>query len=564
MLYELHLNNIAVIKKADVELSSGFNVMTGQTGAGKSVIIGAIDMLLGNKVDSSVIRTGEDTACVTALFGGLSTSHKALLEGEGFSVDDDGQLLISRSISREARPVVKINGKTATATILKSLVPQLLNIHGQKDTQALLDASKHLDFLDRYADTIEILEKYKEKYSLLCEAKRKLYDIKSEAKDADERNELLKMQLDEIKAARLKDGEEEKLLEQRNKLRSSELIAKQTAFAYRALKGGEKGNILALLEKTHSAVASLSGVLPETEELATRIENCRYELEDVAETVYSLSDIGEGDPTERLNRIEARLDKIEKIKKRFGPEVTDVIKKAQELAEKLDLIENYELVISEAEKKADALYSETVAAGRALSKARKESAEKLDASVAELLGYLDMPKVKFASVFEEIEPTANGIDSMQFCISANPGEPMLPLAKIASGGEASRVMLALKCAIADNDGIQTMVFDEIDTGVSGRTARKMGLLLSELSKKIQILTVTHSAQIASLADTHFSIMKKENDGRSETDVTLLDGNGRIEEIARILGGINLTDLQRDAARQLMMRDTDEFDIPLSL
>jgi DNA repair protein RecN (Recombination protein N) len=558
LLYDLHLSNIAVVKEAEIELSSGFNVMTGQTGAGKSVIIGAIELLLGNKADPAIIRSGEDTASVSALFGALSDEHIALIESEGYAPDDDGMILISRTVSSSARPCVRINGRTATAANLKNLVPQLLNVHGQRDTQVLLNSAKHLSFLDRYADTSELYSEYSEKYSAYTEAKCALEKIHADAADADERRELIKLRLDEIISAKLKEGEEERLLEERTKLRSSELIAKQAGFAYRALKGGEKGNIISLLDKTQSAVSSLAAALPQTAELASRLEACRYELDDIAETIYDMQDMGEGDPTERLNRVESRLDKIEKIKNRYGPSVRDVLKKASELKAKIDLIENLDIEISKAEKRLDGCYQAVRDAGRELSRARRRGAETLDSAVAKLLSYLDMPKVRFKSVFEECEPSKSGTDSMQFCISANPGEPLTPLSKTASGGEVSRVMLALKCVLADSDGVSTMIFDEIDTGVSGGTARKIGLLLAELSRKIQIIAVTHSAQIASLADTHFSICKNERDGRNETDVSALDQNARVEEIARILGGINVTELQRDAARQLMCRDDGEM------
>ncbi len=557
MLYELHLNHIAVVKEAEIEPSCSFNVMTGQTGAGKSVIIGSIELLLGNKADPSIIRSGQSTATVTALFGGLSEAARNACTDAGYEPDSDGLLLISRTVSAEGRPNIKINGRTATASVLRQIVPMLLNIHGQRDTQALLDQSKHLAFLDRYADTSDALTAYGEAYGEMCEYRRELERIKNDARDIAERRDLFKMQLDEISAVKLKEGEEEKLLAERNKLRSSELIQKQAGFAYRALKGGEKGNVILLLEKTQSALESLSEALPQTDELAKRVESCRYEIEDIAESIYDISDIGEGDPTERLNRVESRLDRIERIKRKYGPEISDVLRRESQIKEKLDLFDNTEAAISDAERKVAEGYAKTLEAGKTLSKLRRAGAQRLDSAVASLLAYLDMPKVRFESCFEDSEPGKNGIDTMQFCIAANPGEPMTPLAKTASGGETSRVMLALKCVLADSDGISTMIFDEIDSGVSGGTARKIGLLLSELSKKIQIIAVTHSAQIASLADTQFAIIKNEVDGRSESSVTRLDEEGRVEEIARILGGIHVTELQRDAARQLMRREDAE-------
>lgn len=543
-----------------MEFSSGFTALTGQTGAGKSVMISAVELLLGKKADNAMIRTGEDSATIIALFGDLSPEASAACTEQGFAPDEDGMLLVSRTISLEGRSGIRINGRTATTGVLKNLMPKLLNIHGQRDTQALLDPEKHLSFLDRYCDDGEAKAAYSVEYTALRELCREKDKITRDADEAKRNAALLRAQAEEIFDARLKPDEEEKLLEERRKLQSAELIGKQTSYAYRALRGGEKGNICMLLERSQTALESLSDALPQAADLARRMEACRYELEDVADLVYDLGNIGEGDPTERLNRVETRLDQIEKLKKRYGPEIKDVLAYGQTVKEKLDRAENLDIVLTELDRKIREQKERTETAGKKLSVLRRSGAAKMEKAVAKLLAYLDMPRVEFAAVFHDCEPGADGIETMQFCVRTNPGDPLTELAKTASGGETSRIMLALKCVLADRDGVQTLIFDEIDTGVSGGTSRKIGILLSQLSRSVQILAVTHSAQIASAADSQFSIVKSEKDGRSETRVYRLDLPGRVEEIARILGGIEVTDLQREAARQLLVRETLPEDI----
>lgn len=557
MLNSLHIENIAVIKSVDIDFSNGFSALTGETGAGKSIIIDSINLLLGKKAEKELIRKGESSAMVSGLFSDLSDSAKNVFSESGVGLDDEGNILVQRSISQDGRSQIKINGRTVSLAVLKSIAPMLVNIHGQSDTHSLTDSANHINILDMISKNSELLSAYQEVYSEYEAAKREIKSIREREQEIARYTEILEYQINDIDSMELHDGEEEELIDKKLKIKNSERISKQSGFAYKALRGSEKGSISYLLERSATALSSISDVMPEFEEYAEKLRDFRYQIDDIAEEVYATLDTDDEDPTEKLNKIESRLDKISKLKRKYGLTVSDILTFREKAFLELEKLKNSESIIKELELKEKEAYKSALKIASEIHNRRIEGAKLLEESVCETLEFLDMPKVVFIVSVKEIynagEKTLNasGYDSVEFLISANRGLDPKPLAKIASGGELARIMLALKSVIADKDGVMTIVFDEIDAGVSGKTARKIGIKMLSLAKTAQIFCVTHSAQIASLADDHYLINKNEVNGFTETTVELLDYNGRIKELSRILGGINVTDAQREAAVDML-------------
>ena len=455
---------------------------------------------------------------------------------------------------------MKINGKSATASISRSIVGTLLDFHGQHDNVTLLDRKTHLRMLDEYADARAELSLYREKYSLFVEARRKLSSHLEQSKDKERELDFLRAQIKEIEAAKLKEGEEEKLEAEHTRLANIEKIRKQTTFAYRALLGGEKGNACMLIDKSAVALSTISDAIPELEELSERLKAVYYELADIAESVDALADTGSEDPTIALDRIEAKLDTIRKLKKKYGSEVAEILSYLSEIKEKANSYENSEQIETELKKEYKNALRELESAALALSEKRQAAAITLSDGVLGVLRYLDMPKVTFkvsVQVKEEkskdAKYTPDGADDVVFLLSMSSGEPLLELSN-ASGGEIARVMLALKSVLSEKCGSQTVIYDEIDAGVSGKTARKIGIKLKESARDTQVICVTHSAQIASLADVHYKIVKTAEAGRLESSITALDKDGRVDELSRILGGINVTEAQRQAALDMLEGD----------
>lgn len=553
MLTSLQIKNIAVIKSAAIELGDAFTVLTGETGAGKSIIIDSISMLMGSRAPRELIRSGETRATVSAMFEGVSKNTRDLLESYGIP-DEDGGVLLSRSVSADGRSGAHVNGQSVTQTMLREIGRTLITIHGQHDNQRLMQKSYHIRLLDAYVGMAEELEQYRAVYDKWRAVRCELEELKRDEAEKMRLRDILEYQIKEIDAAKLKDGEEQELSAERLRLQSIEKIKKQTDFAYRALHGSEKGAVTLLLDRASAALSQIAGVIPEAEELAARLENCRYEVEDIALTARGYADDSDGDPTARLDKIESRLDAISRIQRKYGADVVAVKAFRADAATRLDAIDNMDARAEELNALIKALEGEARDRAAEISQLRKTKAVEAANKVCETLAYLDMPGVKFEIAVRPTELCADGVDEVEFMLAANPGEPAVPLAKTASGGELSRVMLALKCVLSENDGIDTMIFDEVDAGISGKTSRKVGVKLSQLARGAQVLCVTHSAQIASLADDHLLISKSEVDGRTETAVRPICDEERVDEIARILGGINVTETQRDAARELMKND----------
>ena len=551
MIESLHIENIAVVKTLDVEFGGGMTVLSGETGAGKSIIIDSLGLLLGAKADKELIRNGEDSANVSAVFTEIGEGVRALLLELGFE-SEDGTVMLSRTLSRSSSSA-RINGRPVTAAMLREVGSALFNIHGQNDNQQLLDPKNHVRLLDSFADNVKILEEYGEKYRAVLEKRCELDSFRKDIMEQNRLSEMLRFHVKDIDAAKLREGEEEELVELVKKLQSIEKISKSLSLVSRAIKGGEKNMGAAYLcERAAGALEAISDVLPEAESLAARLNEVRFELEDIAECAAELGDVGDGDPTARLDKAEARLDLISKLKRKYGSTVDQILEYRNDCAGRLDNIENADERAEDLENELRVLESEARAIADKLSARRKSSAKQLSESVLETLAFLDMPRVKFeVSVKRTDELCAFGTDKVEFLISTNPGEPLYALEKIASGGELARIMLSLKNVLNRCDGVKTVIFDEIDTGISGKTSRKVGIKLKEIARDTQVFCVTHSAQIASLAHDHLLIYKSEDGGRVSTSLKLLSGEERCEEISRILGGIEITDAVRRAACEML-------------
>ena len=552
MILSLHIENIAVVKSLDIDLGGGFTAMTGETGAGKSIIVDCLGVLGGARADKDMIRRGESAGEVSAVFGGINQRAKDIISELGFSTEDD-TVMLSRTVFADAPAKARLNGRVITNSVLREISAALFNIHGQNDNQRLLNRENHLALLDTYAGCEEIVEEYSEIYKAVLHTRCRLDALSRDVMENNRMREMLRYQIEDIAALKLKEGEEEALIAESKRLQSAERIKKSCSLVERAVNGGDKGaGAIYLVDRAQSALLQISDAIPEAKALAERMGDVRYELEDICATMCDISGVADEDPTARIDKIEGRLDAISKLKRKYGSTVEEILKFKADAEARLDMIENSEEETEILTRELKEL--ETKARDKALEirEIRERAAESLTARVVENLVFLDMPKVRFRIALEPTaELTARGLDAAEFLISANPGEPLMPMIKIASGGELARIMLSLKSVLNECDGIDTAIFDEIDTGISGKTSRKVGIKLREISAGTQVLCVTHSAQIASLATSHLFISKSEQDGRTCTAVTELDEAGRIEEIARILGGIEVSDTQRQAAREMI-------------
>lgn len=558
MLYSLHVENMAVIRSADIDFHRGFSAITGETGAGKSVMIAGISLLMGGKAERDIIRTGEVQAQVSGLFGDISAAALAQLAELGVYPDEEGNILVQRTVSREAPSQVRMNGRSVSLATLKTVMPEMLSIHGQNDTHALADPESHCVLLDLYAENAEYLKAYREQYEIYERTRRETEALKGQMHERERRMEMLRYQLQDIDAISPKDGEEEELVDRKVRLKSSERIRKHADFAFRALKGSEKGSVAYLLDRTATALSQIADVVTPCADYAERLRDMLYQVSDIAEEVYAVQEELEGEGREDINDIEERLDKLSRLKRKYGLTLADVIAYKDGAEAELYELEHAEDRIEELETRLRAVYADAVQKALVLHERRAAAAKQLETLIKDTLSFLDMPKVVFfASIKEEYKGgervlLPNGCDRIEFFISANSGADPQPMAKIASGGELARVMLALKCALADKQSVRTLIFDEIDAGVSGKTARKIGMKLRELAGEVQVICVTHSAQIASLSDAHFLIRKTDEGGSTQTHIHALDREGRLAELSRILGGLEVTAAQRRAAEDMLL------------
>lgn len=550
MIQSLHIENIAVIKSLDVDFLTGMTVLSGETGAGKSIIIDSLGLLLGAKADRELIRTGETRAVVSALFSDVSTEVKEKLSEMGFECED-GTVMISRSLGSGSS--ARVNGRAVTVAMLREIGGMLFNIHGQNDNQQLLDPKNHIRLLDSFVDNTKLLSEYNALYKEILHIRCEIDSIHSDEMEMARLGEVLRFQISDIDAAKLRIGEEQSLEELVKKLTDAEKISKACSLADRAIRGGEKlMGASYLVDRAAGALESISDSVPEAQALAERLNNIKYELEDIAECASELADLGEGDPTARLDKAQSRLNTITKLKRKYGSTVEEILAFRADAANRLDTIENADERIEELEDRLSALEKSAKELSDRLRTSRKAGALELSGRVRDTLAFLDMPKVRFeVSVKPTEDFTAFGCDKVEFLISTNQGEPLAPMHKIASGGELARIMLSLKNVLNECDGVSTVIFDEIDTGISGKTSRKVGIKLKEIAKNSQVLCVTHSAQIASIAHNHLKIYKTETHGRVSTALMALDREGRVEEISRILGGIEITEAVRSAAEEMI-------------
>ncbi len=557
MLLSLHIENIAVIKSVDFDFSEGFVVLTGETGAGKSIVIDSINFLLGGKADKELIRTGAPSAMVSGLFSNLSPRITEALSDIGIEPSEEGEILVQRTLSLSGQTRVNINGRAVSLSVLKAVTPYLVNIHGQSDTVSLINSKNHLELLDTFVGCAKTAEEYRIAYYELERIRKEIARVEEASADSERMREILEYQIKDIDSANLKPGEEDELVDKKVKIKNSEKIIKNSEFVYKALKGSEKGGVSYLMDRSASALAQLSEVVSGFGEYSERLRDMLYQVEDIAEEVYAVLSEIDSDPTETLNKIESRLDKISKLKRKYGLTVDDILAFRERCSSELDMMQNSEELLSSLRKEEKKAYLAALDIADKLHNMRVSAVSELETKVKSTLEFLDMPKVIFfASIKETVKAgekllNKDGYDDVEFYISANRGAEPQPLSKIASGGELSRIMLALKSVIADKDGVPTVIYDEIDTGVSGKTARKIGIKMLELSKNTQLFCVTHSAQIASLGDRHILISKSDVDGATETSVRILDFEGRVLELSRILGGISVTDSQRAAAVDML-------------
>ena len=548
MLQLLHIENIAVIEEADITFDEGFNALTGETGAGKSIVIDAMGAVLGQRTSRDLIRTGAAKAFVSAVF----TDVPALpaLEEAGLAAED-GELLLQREIYADGKNVCRVGGRPLTVAQLRKIGSSLLNIHGQHDGQQLLDEEQHGAYLDSFGRMEKELSAYTACYEAMEATRKKWKALQMDEAEKERRVDSLNFQIQELERAQLKPGEEEALLQRRNLLRNSEKFMSAIQGAVWSLTGGDEGG--GAVSELREAAGDLSGVKNLDDQfgvLQERLENLYSEAYDVAETLRDLQDSFDFSPQE-LDELEGRADQLYRLKKKYGPTVEEMLEYLEKCREELDQITFAADTSARLEKQLEKEKKQVLRAGKALSEARKAAAKRLEERIQDELRQLDMPKVRFAICFAEKEPDASGIDVVRFLMSANVGEELRPINKVASGGELARIMLALKNVLAENELIGTLVFDEVDTGVSGRAAQKVAEKLAQVSGRKQVLCVTHLPQLAAMADTHFSVEKGESKGRTYTQVLRLDREQRKRELARLTGGEHLTKAMLAGAEELL-------------
>ncbi len=547
MLSSLHIENLALIKNSTVEFGNGFNVLTGETGAGKSLIMKALKLLIGAKANADDIRFGEEYALSQGCFEiNDKYTEERLLEFDVIP-DDEGNVYISRKVSSEGKSSCKINERPVPLTKLKAVSSILLDIHGQNDTK-IIDEKAQLQFLDGFGKTDK--ESYFKAYKNFFEEKKKLEEAKKNEESKDLRLDMIKYQLSDLSKHSFKVGEEEKLSERSKILKNSEKINNAVITVLDTLKEGNK-NAFDLVYDAVSALRSVSGIIEESEELIERLESVKCELEDIAETVESYGENAENSASE-LDRIESRLHAISSLKRKYQKDFNGLLELIEELKEEREVLLDSENNIKKIRAKCEGYKKLSELEADKLSRLRTEAAALLESSVQKHLEGLDMPSFRFKIDISRKELSSDGWDKVEFLISANAGEEFKPLEKTASGGELSRFMLALKSAFSEADGVSSMVFDEIDTGISGKTSEKLGIKLKSLSKNNkQVICVTHSAQIAALSDKHFLVSKKEKDGRTVSSALPLSFEERIEEVSRILGGIEITENVYMTAKEML-------------
>ena len=547
MLSLLHIENIAVIESADISFDQGFNVLTGETGAGKSIVIDAISAILGERAYRDMIRTGTNKASVRAVFTGVP--ELAWFAENG--VEYDSEVMIHREIHLDGKNVCRVNGSLVSVSILRKLGIQLINIHGQHDSASLFDEDNHLTFLDAFGDNASLREDYTEKYEAVAKLRRQIDRMTMDEGEKLRRMETLKYQIAEIEKADLEIGEDEQLEERRKILQNAEKLSNGMETAVECLYGSDDSDGAAgLLAQAEYALARLAKFSDSFGNLHEKVADLMYQVQDVAEEVRDTRD-DLSYSADELEQIESRLDVIHKLRRKYGVTCADILEYLDKAKKELDDIEFADDHLERLKKNLKKAEKIAWDAAKILRENRKETAQYMSQRILTELAQLDMPRVQFQCEFTETELSSNGADAVAFYMSANAGEALKPMSKVASGGELARIMLAMKNVLAEKDHVNTLIFDEVDTGVSGRAAQKVAEKLRSVAAHKQVLCVTHLPQLAALANTHLLIAKSERDGRTYTSVTPLDLEGRKRELARIIGGTNITETTLKSAEEML-------------
>ena len=550
MLELLHIENIAIIEAADIEFAPGFNALTGETGAGKSIVIDSLSAVLGQRTSRELIRTGAEKAFVSAAFSGMAPE---LTETLGIQPEADGTLLLQREIQTDGKNVCRVNGRPVTVGQLRALGARLLNIHGQHDGQQLLDEEQHIVYLDSFGRVETLAITYAEKYKDFTDIRRQIGALQMDEAEKARRVDTLQYQIEELRRAKLTPGEEEELTARRGMLRNAEKFLDAVAGADYALNGDDSGGgALSALRQAQDALGGVRHLDDAFGQLYERLGEAYSEVYDIAATVEDKRGELDVSPGE-LDRVESRMDLLYRLKKKYGATVEDMLDYQARCEAELAQIEDAGDTLARLEQALSKAEKEARQAAQALSDARKAAAEQLTAQILAELQQLDMGKIRFAVDFAEKPLDSDGMDTVRFLMSANVGEELRPIHKIASGGELARIMLAMKNVLSEQDHVGTMVFDEVDTGVSGRAAQKVAEKMARISRRKQVLCVTHLPQLAAMADTHFSVEKGERGGRTYTEVRRLDREQRRQELARLTGGSHVSQTMLDGAEELLVQ-----------
>lgn len=556
MLSELYIENLAVIEKATIDFSDKLNVFTGETGAGKSILINGINAILGQRVTKDIVRTGTDKAVISALFTDIGDNVLQVLDELGISAED-GQLFLTREIRSDGGSVARVNSRAVNVSVLKAIGETLVTIHGQHDNQILMAPERHIEILDSYAESEALIEDYHSSFRELQSIAKKINKIKTEQSKKEFRMAELADIVEEINALNIHEGEDKEIEAELNISKNAVAISEALYMAKQLLSGDDDTDgAVEMTQRASKSVEEYTDIMTEISPIYDRLSSAAIEMEDISEEIGSLLDSLDIDP-KRYDYLNQRSDELRRIMKKYGPELDDVLITLENSQNELDELSGAEQSLDELNKEKERLLAEVSRKAKALSDHRKKAGERFVSQVTEELEFLNMPKVKLVVQQKTGKLTINGMDSIEFLISANLGEEPKPIAKIASGGELSRIMLALKNVIAEKDSIGTLIFDEIDTGVSGRAAQKIGIKLKQISRLRQVLCVTHLAQMAVMADNHLLIEKNIQGDRTVTTVRTLDHEQRKYEIARIMGGENITELMLENAEQYL-KDADNM------
>lgn len=556
MLSELYIENLAVIEKATIVFSDKLNVFTGETGAGKSILINGINAILGQRVTKDIVRTGTDKAVISALFTDIGDNVLQVLDELGISAED-GQLFLTREIRSDGGSVARVNSRAVNVSVLKAIGETLVTIHGQHDNQILMAPERHIEILDSYAESEALIEDYHSSFRELQSIAKKINKIKTEQSKKEFRMAELADIVEEINALNIHEGEDKEIEAELNISKNAVAISEALYMAKQLLSGDDDTDgAVEMTQRASKSVEGYTDIMTEISPIYDRLSSAAIEMEDISEEIGSLLDSLDIDP-KRYDYLNQRSDELRRIMKKYGPELDDVLTTLENSQNELDELSGAEQSLDELNKEKERLLAEVSKKAKALSDHRKKAGERFVSQVTEELEFLNMPKVKLVVQQKTGKLTINGMDSIEFLISANLGEEPKPIAKIASGGELSRIMLALKNVIAEKDSIGTLIFDEIDTGVSGRAAQKIGIKLKQISRLRQVLCVTHLAQMAVMADNHLLIEKNIQGDRTVTTVRTLDHEQRKYEIARIMGGENITELMLENAEQYL-KDADNM------